>query len=166
MHDFTNERIAVGRASVEGAQGRLAGLAARAFNFPPGNRDVPVQVHMTLADGVERWQRKFGDTEFVSWQSEGAGRMDALIAEQFGPFVFGLAPVVDNGKLHLVCRCWTAFGIPMPLWAAPNGTAFEHAEDGRFYFDVDIRVPWVGRLVHYRGWLEIEDSARYTPSSS
>ena len=166
MHDFTSERIAEGRASVEGAEGWVARVLARAFGFPVANPDVPVRVHMTLTDGVERWQRKFGNAEFVSWQSEGTGRMDALIAERFGPFVFGLAPVVDNGKLHLICRCWTAFGLPMPLWAAPNGTAFEHAEDGRFHFDVDIRLPLVGRLVHYRGWLEVEDSARYTPSSS
>ncbi|MET0638609.1 MAG: DUF4166 domain-containing protein, partial [Hyphomicrobium sp.] len=26
-------------------------------------------------------------------------------------------------------------------------------EDGRFHFDVAIRIPIVGRLAHYRGWL-------------
>ena len=50
-------------------------------------------------------------------------------------------------------REWRAFGMPMPRALAPNGAAFQSAENGRFHFDVEIRLRLIGRLVHYRGWL-------------
>jgi hypothetical protein len=52
-----------------------------------------------------------------------------------------------------VVRRWTAFGISMPLAFAPAGDAFESAGGGRFDFHVEIRLPLIGRIVRYRGWL-------------
>jgi hypothetical protein len=53
-----------------------------------------------------------------------------------------------------VVRGWRAFGLPMPRVLAPIGDAFEHADDGRFHFHVELKHPLAGLIVRYQGWLE------------
>jgi len=55
--------------------------------------------------------------------------------------------------MRLVVRRWSLFGIPMPLALAPRGNSYEFAEGGRFHFHVEIRHPFTGLIVGYRGWL-------------
>ena len=50
-------------------------------------------------------------------------------------------------------RRWRVFGLPLPLRLAPRGDSYEHAEDGRFHFRVEIGHPLTGFIVRYRGWL-------------
>ncbi len=56
-------------------------------------------------------------------------------------------------RLRLIVRRWSVFGIPLPLAFAPRGDAYEFAENGRFHFHVEIRLPLAGLVVAYRGWL-------------
>jgi hypothetical protein len=35
----------------------------------------------------------------------------------------------------------------------PHVTAYESVEEGRFRFHVEIKLPLVGLVVRYRGWL-------------
>ena len=90
----------------------------------------------------------------TSRQRLGTGRWDRLVVERFGPFRYGLALIVDAGRLHLVARRWSAFGLPMPRALMPYGEAYEAAEDGRFRFHVEIRLPLLGLIVRYRGTLQ------------
>ncbi len=49
---------------------------------------------------------------------------------------------------------WQVGRIKLPLFLAPKSETREFVgDDGRFHFDVAIRVPLVGLLAHYRGWL-------------
>ena len=156
MHDPGAGMTAMGRASVDRGRNPLARLIGGAFGFPPSAEDVPVQVTfapMAAATG-ERWKRDFGGHRFSSMQTEGTGRTAHLLAERFGPFVFGLALVVEGNRLRLVPRRWTAFGMAMPRWLMPGGDSYEAVEDGRFCFHVEIRLPLAGLVVRYRGWLE------------
>ena len=121
--------------------------------FPPAGNDVPVKVRFTLRDGREVWRRTFADRSFTSTQEEGRGRFDRLLCERFGPFAFGLALLREADQLRLVVRGWSAFGIPLPRALAPFGEAYESAERGRFHFHVEIRLPPIGLIVGYRGWL-------------
>ena len=66
---------------------------------------------------------------------------------------FGLALLREADQLRLVVRGWSAFGIPLPRALAPFGEAYESAERGRFHFHVEIRLPPIGLIVGYRGWL-------------
>ena len=102
----------------------------------------------------ELWQRRFAGRAFESLQSAGSGRFDKLIAERFGPFVFGLALVRDGERLQLIVRRWSLLGVPLPLTLAPKGDSYECVEDGRFKFHVEIGVPVAGLLVRYQGRLE------------
>jgi hypothetical protein len=103
---------------------------------------------------VEHWRRSFGGKSFVSHQSAGLGRSARLLVERFGPFCFSLALTFDGSRLHLVTRRWSVIGIPLPLWLAPGGDSYEHVQDGRFRFHVEITQRWIGLIVRYRGWLE------------
>ena len=144
---------ATGSATVERGSNWVARLVAALFRFPPAGRDVPLRVTFTVGDGREVWRRDFAGATFASEQREGAGRDTHLIVERFGPLAFGLALVVDSDKLRLVPRTWRLLGIPMPAALMPYGEAFETAVDGRFHFNVEIRLPLVGRIVRYRGVL-------------
>jgi hypothetical protein len=61
--------------------------------------------------------------------------------------------VVADGKLSFVVRRWSMFGIPLPRPLAPMGNAFEQEVDGRFNFHVEIKLPIIGLIVRYQGWL-------------
>jgi len=61
--------------------------------------------------------------------------------------------VLDDGRMRLIVRRWSAFGTPMPLALAPTGNSYECVEDGRFRFHVEIGHPITGLIVAYRGSL-------------
>ncbi len=98
---------------------------------------------------------------FSSVQEQGRGRFERLLCERFGPLNFGMALVLEAGRMRLVVRRWSVFGIPLPLALAPRGNAYEFAQDGRFHFHVEIGHPFTGLIVGYRGWLvRVVTSAR------
>lgn len=152
MHTLHDRLEARGYSRVERGAGLLSRLVAWLIGFPPAGENVPVTVHFTLQNGVEHWQRNFGGKKFASWQSAGKG---GLVDERFGPFTFGLALRLDNDRLYLHMRRWRCFGMPLPAFLAPSGETYEHVENGRFCFHVDIAQPGIGLIVRYRGWLEL-----------
>ena len=104
-------------------------------------------------DGREIWRRVFGTRRLTSVHYEKHGRFERLLCERFGPFVFGMALVVDERRLRFVVRRWSFLGLPLPRTLAPVGESFEYEHDGRFHFHVEIVLKWVGRLVEYTGSL-------------
>jgi len=154
LHDLVGAFAAEGVATVERGTNPLARVIAAIMGFPPAGRDVPVRVSFRAERGTELWRRDFAGRRFASRQVAGRGRLERLLIERFGPLAFRFALVVEGGRLRLVPRGWSAFGLPLPRWAAPSGDAYEFAADGRFHFHVEIRMPLIGRIVHYRGWLE------------
>lgn len=144
-----------GRVEVERGTNPLAGLVARLFGFPKAGGDVPVEVAFSLdAEGREVWERMFAGGLMRSTQEEGTGREARLLVERFGPFAFALALVVEGGRLRLVPRRWRIGPVPLPRRLMPGGEAWEEEGDGRFRLCVDIRLPGIGRVVRYAGWLE------------
>jgi Domain of unknown function (DUF4166)/Saccharopine dehydrogenase NADP binding domain len=157
MHDLDDTLTAEGMASVERGKGLLSRLVAWLIGFPPAGEHVPVTVSFRADGGREIWRRRFGEREFESVQEEGRGRSEHLICERFGPLTLAMAFVRgegnDVGRMRLVLRRWSAFGIPLPIFLAPRTDAYEFAEDGRFNFHVEISHPLTGLIVRYRGWL-------------
>ena len=154
MHDWRGRAEARGTAAVERGTGLLARLAAKLIGFPPAATQVPVTVRFAAHGDVETWTRVFGDAEFSSVQLAGEGRAAQLLCERFGPLSFAMALVVAGGRLSLVPRRWSAFGIPLPLALCPRADAYESVEAGLFRFHVEIRHPLTGLIVRYRGALE------------
>jgi uncharacterized protein DUF4166/saccharopine dehydrogenase-like protein len=155
MHQFPRRQIVAGRADVQRGRHPLARLIAFVVGFPAPGRQVPVQVEFCRADSnEERWTRTFASRSFSSLQSAGRGRETHLLRERFGLLTFCLALVVDGSTLRLVVRRWSLCGLPLPLFLAPGGDAYETVVDGRFYFHVEIRQRLIGLIVSYRGWLQ------------
>lgn len=153
MHDLDGEASAEGRAVVERGSSLLARLIASVIGFPQTAADVPICVRFAAANGGETWIRRFGDQAFSSRQFAGAGRSQRLLCERFGALTFAVALVVENARLSLVLRRWSALGVPLPLWLCPTATSYETVEEGRFRFHVEIAHPLAGLIVRYRGWL-------------
>lgn len=153
LHDLTAGAVWRGRANIDGARGMFARFAARVFGFPPANADVPVSVAFTVRDGVETWHRTFGRHAFMSLQY--AAPDSGLIIERFGAVAFAMEAAASAQGIDLHLRRGSVLGVPLPRWLWPRIAANERVDGaGRFCFDVEIAVPVIGRLVHYRGWLE------------
>src|SRR3546814_8259243 len=81
------------------------------MRFPKAAERVPLTVAFDPENGGEHWTRDFGGTRFSSHQSRGAGRNEHLLVERFGALSFAMALVVEQDRLHLIPRRWSAFGI-------------------------------------------------------
>lgn len=144
-----------GEASVQGPDTLIARAIAAVAGFPRAAKRVAVVVEMTPEGLGERWVRQFGSQRFESVLSAGDGQR--RLVERFGLLSFDLDLVVSaRGVLGMPVRSWRLGWVPMPSALAPVSIARECVdEDGRFCFDVELRLPFgLGRLVRYRGWLE------------
>jgi len=153
LHDIEESARFSGRATVSRGSSLLAGLIGSVAGFPPAAEDVPVEVTMTATAGREHWSRDFDGHKFSSVMTAGSGRFSHLVCEKFGPVSFAMALVTEDGRLNYVQRGWTFLGIPMPRFLGPQGDTCETVRDGRFQFQVEIKLPLVGHLVTYEGWL-------------
>ena len=157
IHGGNRETVTCGRARVTRGAGWFANVVAWMIGFPRTADDVDVTVSFSRSQSGETWRRRFGEEGFESWQFEGVGRDAGLICERFGPLVFGMAPVVDGGRLILIVRKWSFnwnfLRIPLPGYFVPTGDILEYEKDGRFHFHVEIVVPLLGLLVRYQGYL-------------
>ena len=153
-HGLRGSAAFEGRAVIERPAGLLANLFADIMGFPKAGHDVPVRVDFEIDGEREIWRRNFAGRQFKSIQAEGKGRFEGLEREAFGPVNAVIGLEVKDGRLTLVMRGWTLFGVPMPAWLGPTTIAQEFEdEQGRFNFDAEIGMALFGRVVRYRGWL-------------
>jgi hypothetical protein len=165
LHTVTSAAAFSGRCRVVRGRGPLAWLAATAIGFPPTGPDQPISVWLSREGDGERWVRTSGRHSFTSRQYPGRGRSRWLVRERFGVVSVDMALVVEGEGLRYVVRRWALFGVPLPLALGPRSRALETVEEGQFRFDVEIRLPLVGLVVHYQGRLAPAKLAAATPES-
>jgi len=153
LHAAPATATVTGSALVVTGRNWLARVVRRLFGFPAATSDTPLRITFERVGGVEKWQRDFGGDKFASVLYPGRGRFERLLCERFGPFVFGVALVLENDRLRYIVRGWSVLGIPLPRALAPLGETFECDEAGCFHFDVEIDAPVVGAIVRYAGRL-------------
>jgi hypothetical protein len=158
LHEGSTTQVANGVATVVRGKGWLARLVAGLFGFPQSASDVPIRVSFQPSWTHERWTRRFGEREFHSVLSAGAGSEEGLLIERFGPFHIALALVWEAPRLKFIVRHWRLGPLPLPLWLAPISETHESGEHGRFNFDVGISHPIAGLLVRYHGWLAPQEA--------
>ena len=110
---------------------------------------MPVSVTFARDGAGETWVRRFGRHAFGSHHASRGGRWRHLLVERFGPLSFGIALVVEGGRLHFVVRRWALLGLPLPQWLAPVSRSWEGEDGGLFRFDIELSHPMVGRIVRY-----------------
>lgn len=153
LHDVLGDGGAAGEAVVTGPANPIAALVARIVGFPPAGTQR-LHVGFTECDGIETWVRDFNGRRFRSR----LGQRGGCLVERFGPLRFAFDLSSDDSGLAMILRRWWIGPLRLPLMFAPRSPAKEWEQDGRFNFDVPIALPLVGRLVHYRGWLETLES--------
>ncbi len=142
-----------GCCSVDGPTNVVGRLVAALFVLPPAVADAPIEVDFVVRGGRESWTRWVGGRAMRSKQYIGLRRPAGWIVERFGPLAFDLQVPVKDGRLGLVMSGMRFAGVPLPRFCWPRIRAAETEEEGRFRFDVEIGLPWIGRLVRYRGFL-------------
>jgi NAD(P)-dependent dehydrogenase (short-subunit alcohol dehydrogenase family) len=153
LHRGRPASIAIGEAEVEAAANPLGALVAWAFGLPRATGKQPIRVVIESRDGREHWTRIFRDKPMRSIMSAAPGN---LIEEQFGPFSLRMRLVPKSGGLDMERVSGRLWGVPLPPFLLPKMTATERVDDYRRHaFDVEIAAPLLGRLVHYKGWLEV-----------
>jgi Domain of unknown function (DUF4166) len=154
LHSLRATTMTAGRADIVAARGILPWLICRLAGFPAAGRDVPVTVAFEIdGKGGEFWRRRFAGRRYQSGFGVGEGRRAGLLAEHFFPFVFfhRLTPSAEHLRWDLVG--WRLGPLPLPRWLMPPTVCFERADGDRFVFDIDVKFPLIGQLIHYRGWL-------------
>jgi hypothetical protein len=151
-------RLFRGIATVDGARNPLTRALAVIFGFPQSATHIAVTVEIVRdveqGPGRERWTRRFGDFGFTSVLS--AEPVQGRVIERFGLLRFALdIQVGPDGVSGMPVCAWWLGPLRMPLALAPVSLATETVDpDGRFHFDVELRLPLgLGRLIRYRGWL-------------
>lgn len=153
LHSFAADAATEGRAEIVARRGLLPWLICKLSGLPAPGCDVPVTVAFHVDGGGEFWRREFAGRRYQSSFSVGAGRRAGLLCEQFFPFVFfhRLTPSAAGLRWDLVG--WQLLVLPLPRWLMPPTVCFESGERDNFTFDIDVKFPILGQLIHYRGWL-------------
>ena len=150
MHNLVSTAKAYGTSRVSTGRSPFAKLICFFMGFPKDAESIPVEVTFHVEDGVEIWSRKFGDSKFSSQIRFRPGGVE----ERFGPLRFHFLLEEVDGSLRMIPDGWSLWRIPLPYSLAPNGIAQEsESPDGRFHFNVPIRMPFIGKVVHYEGTL-------------
>jgi len=151
LHSRDGRRRYHGKVDVERGTGLLSGLCARATRLPPAGKG-PIAVEIDARTGREQWSRAFAGHAMRSrlWARDG------LLCERLGLATFGFRLSIDQGGIAWRVARVRALGVPLPVSWFSGVHAREFERDGRYRFDVTAHVPWVGLLVHYRGWLDTE----------
>jgi len=154
LHGGTASLHARGMAQVDGARHPCARLLRRVLGLPEPGADQAIALSIERADGRETWTRGFANGRMRSTlQRAPDGRH---LRERLGPVSLYFELRRDGAAIDWQLRAGRLLGLPLPR--ALFGRVFSRslAEDGRYVFHIDTRLPLLGQLIAYRGWLEID----------
>lgn len=140
-----------GEVDVRRGHGWLSRLCALATGLPPAGRG-PIRVDIEARRGRETWTRHVAGHSMRSRLRA----HDGCLREHLGAVVFDFDLRPDGAQLHWRVARVRALGLPLPARLFRDVHAREFEEAGRYRFDVHARLPGIGLLVHYAGWLHVD----------
>lgn len=148
-----------GIARVQGDSRWRARVLRRIAGLPSPAGSIALAFEVRAHATGEHWLRRFGDRPMRSELARSLRIADAL-EERLGPIRLTFAFEIDESRMHWTLRELRVLGIALPLRWFCDLRASCGDEQGRYAFDIDVRLPLVGRLIAYSGWLEpIDDAA-------
>ena len=125
---------------------------AALLRMPRAGEHLPVCLEVVVKGDRELWLRHFpGRCMRTAQWADGD-----ILMEGFGPGRFSSALVVEGSRLRYEFRrAWIA-GIRLPRWFSPHVDSYVDAGDTGWRVVVDIFAPFLGKIVHYEGWVEPE----------
>lgn len=153
MHAEGSVIQASGEADVDGARHAFARLLRRLLTLPepgPGQRiELTIERHSTH----ERWTRRFARGCMRSTLHQGGS---TSLREELGLVALHFTLRYDDDAIDWQLYRVTLLGLPLPRVLCGQVLSRSGARDGRYTFDIDVRMPLLGQLVAYHGWLEID----------
>jgi hypothetical protein len=145
-------------SSAEGGAGRGRFRVTRSARWPgrllasllrllPAQESVEVRLKVSPRGAGERWERVFGDSSLVTFQSARVG----LLIEEAGPLHFGFAVEVVQGGMRFRARRVWLFGLPLPGWCSPSVDAVVVPNERGWAVTVRLTLPLLGPLLGYEG---------------
>lgn len=139
-----------GIASVERGHNPLARLCARIAGLPKAMREVPTTVEFIADPAREVWRRDFGGVSMPSRLMLKNG----LLRGWLGPLQFRHRLHAGSSALWWQVVGVRLFGLlPLPASWFDGVRCREREQAGRYEFLVEARLPLVGLVVRYEGWL-------------
>jgi hypothetical protein len=156
MHGEGRLIRASGQAEVEGAMHGPARLLRRLLTLPePGNGQAIALTIERHADH-ERWIRGFARGRMSSILRP--GRQQPL-RERLGPVTLHFSLQRAGDAIDWQLQRVSLLGLPLPPAFCGKVLSRSGASNGRYTFEIDAQLPLLGRLIAYRGWLEIDHVA-------
>jgi hypothetical protein len=153
LHGATPYVTARGEADVEGDRNLALRVLRRLLGLPsPGMRQA-LEFSITRRGYRETWTRRFASGDMQSVLDRDAEK--PFLRERLGPITLYFALRHDIGGIDWDLHHVSAFGVPVPRSCLGQVLSRSSAKEGRYIFAIDARLPFIGRLVAYRGWLEM-----------
>jgi hypothetical protein len=160
LHSLSTRCDVAGLAEITVARGLLPWLMCKLAGLPASGSAVPVTVSFQPdGEGREYWRRRFARRRYASTMRPGVGAAAGLLVERLLPFEFRFRLTPADDGLDWLLVGWRLLFLPLPAWSLPKIRCRETGDGPRFVFDIDVRFPVIGPVIHYRGWLLPEDVA-------
>lgn len=153
MHGEGSVVQASGTAQVDGDTHLLARLLRRMLSLPEPGADQAIALTIEREGLRETWTRRFARRQMRSTLEPGG---DMALLERLGPVSLQFSLRRDGQAIDWQLQRVTLLGLPLPRALCGSVLSRSGARDGRYAFDIDTRLPGIGRLIAYRGWLEID----------
>lgn len=154
MHGGALSLRAHGWAEVDGARHIFARLLRRLLGLPEPGAGQAITLTIERVGNREVWTRHFASRRMRSTLEPAEdGRH---LRERLGPVSFHFELRCVGDAIDWELQEGRFLGVRLPRAVFGRVSSCSLAEHGRYVFHVDTRMPFIGRLVSYRGWLEME----------
>jgi hypothetical protein len=152
MHGAAPILRANGVADVTGADHFLARCLRRLLGLPAPGPQQALVLTIERRGTREVWTRRFTGRRMRSVLDRRPG--SPLLYERLGPATLGFALQRDGDAIDWQLRSLHVLGLPLPRALGGKVLSRSGIRDGRYHFSVTVRLPLLGQLIGYQGWLE------------
>jgi len=154
MHGGAASLHAHGVAQVDGARHPFARLLRRVLGLPEPGAGQVIALSIERDGGRETWTRGFANGRMRSTLERAADGV--RLRERLGPVSLYFELRRNGDAIDWCLREGRLLGLPLPRAIFGSVLSRSLAEEGRYVFHIDTRLPLLGQLIAYRGWLEID----------
>ncbi len=151
FHSMTGSIQLSGRCSVTGPQSMVGKILGWIFGLPQTTDDVALRFDLDADSRAETWRRHFPGRLMISRMRV----VNGVLVERLGPVNLHFALEAEQGRLHMLLHKIQVGIISCPRFLIPAVLAEENATPGKLHFKVAARLPLLGLLVAYQGYLNI-----------
>ncbi len=153
MHGNHRRVSAQGACSVRGDGNPGARLLRWLFGLPAPGSTAGMSFHLHRQATGERWTRCFASRTMHSSLRASSAR-PARLRESLGMSAMEFELRVVDQAIEWRLQRLSVLGVGLPARWIAGIDATSSARDGRYHFRTAARLPLVGLLVAYEGWLD------------